>query len=664
MLSFGQHLRDNIYCTFYYWIQLTFLLTSKFYFMKAKQLLAMAALFSAATVMAEAVVPSFEVQQDGSFIYEMGERGTIAYADYNNDGYMDCLMFRNGADPMLWKNNGDKTFTNVIEEQEDLLYAKVFGAAAMWYDYDNDGNLDLIVTGCMTQGDASTAVLYTYHNNGAEENYYLEEIFELEEDVFFSYARESEDHSQIIMFPADFNNDGYTDVLFCGGYSVGQESSRIATIWVNDKNGSFTKNNNPEFLLTNGGGCFVADLNNDGLMDISTTGWDAEVGDSNTATVYINKGDLTFEAIRGFGHGSNSGIMFPIDYDNNGVMDLIETGRNCNLDSWGGRALLYVNDGTGKNWTEYDETTTNLVGRESKLGFADINNDGYTDYASSGWAGPIGIYLGNGDKTFVDATEALPARAWCRGGDLTLVDVNNDGLMELHVYGYRDGGQNEGPTLEDGSENPEWPFVDEPTWPNYLSFVTGVAANQAPAAPTNVVATQNGNDVVLTWTAPADDTTPSAALRYNVYAKNIATGAVYCMTPADLATGFLKVNRVQALLNTTTYTFKGLNAEEYEFGVQAVDNGVRGGLFATANGDNAVESVKSETVAAYALNGVINIMNGGVEAAAYTVYAVNGAQVAAGTVAAAAQVEVALNAGIYVVEVVAADGVAVVKVVL
>jgi hypothetical protein len=236
--------------------------------------------------------------------------------------------------------------------------------------------------------------------------------------------------------------------------------------------------------------------------------------------------------------------------------------------------------------------------------------------------------------------------------------------MELHVYGYRDGGQNEGPTLEDGSENPEWPFVDEPTWPNYLSFVTGVAANQAPAVPTGFTATQNGNDVVLTWTAPADDTTPSAALRYNVYAKNIATGAVFCLTPADLATGFLKVNRVQALLNTTTYTFKGLNANEYEFGVQAVDNGVRGGLFATANGDGAVESVKSETVAAYALNGVINIMNGGVEAAAYTVYAVNGAQVAAGTVAAAAQVEVALNAGIYVVEVVAADGVAVVKVVL
>ena len=632
--------------------------------MKAKQLLVMAALFSAASVMAEATVPSFEVQQDGSFIYEMGERGHVAYADWNNDGYMDALMFRNGADPMLWKNNGDKTFTNVIEDQFDLQFAAVCGAAAMWYDYNNDGNLDLIVTGCMSQGDASTAILYAYRNEGPDADYNLAEDFELEEDVFPTYARESEDHSQIVFFPADFNNDGWTDILFCGGIAPTEETQRYMAIWVNDGNGSFTKNENSEFFATNGGGCFAADLNNDGLMDICTTGWDAEVGDTGTTTVYLNKGDMSFEAIRGFGRGSNSGIVFPIDYNNDGVMELIETGRNCNYDSWAGRALLYTQDGTGKNWTMVEEDVTGLVGRESKLSFADINNDGYTDYASSGWAGPIGIYLSNGDQTFVDATSALPDRAWCRGGDLNLVDVNNDGLMELHAYGYRDGGQNEGPTLEDGSENPEWPFVDQPTWPNYLSSVTGVAANQAPAAPTNVTATQNGNDVVLAWTAPADDTTPSAALRYNVYAKNKATGAVYCMTPADLATGFVKVNRVQALLNTTTYTFKGMNAEDYEFGVQAVDNGARGGLFAAANAGGAVESVKSETVAAYALNGVINVMNGGVEAAAYTVYAVNGAQVAAGTVAAATQVEVALNAGIYVVEVVAADGVAVVKVVL
>ena len=281
-----------------------------------------------------------------------------------------------------------------------------------------------------------------------------------------------------------------------------------------------------------------------------------------------------------------------------------------------------------------------------------------TDYASSGWAGPIGIYLSNGDMTFEDATDALPSRAWCRGGDLNLVDINNDGLMELHVYGYRDGGNNEGP------EHENWPFVESPTWPNYITFIKGVAANQAPGAPTNVAAEQDGENVVLSWTAPTDDTTPAAALRYNVYAKNNATGAVFCLTPADLATGFLRVNRTQALLNTTTYTFKGMKADDYEFGVQAVDNGARGGLFTKAGAEGAVESVKNANVAVYALNGVINVVNGDATAAEYAVYATNGALVAAGNVAGANQVEVALAGGIYVVKVTGTNGVAVAKVVL
>ena len=641
--------------------------------MKAKQLLVMAAVCSAATVMADVVVPGFEVQQDGPFNYEMGERGVLAYGDYNNDGYLDCLMMRNSSAPVLWKNNGDKTFTNVMEEQEDLAWANVFGAAALWLDYNNDGNLDLIISGCMSQNDLGTAILYAYTNEGAEGDYFLTENFELEEDVFVSYARSSDDGTgNQIFYAADFNNDGYNDVLFCSGQAAGVDSPRTPILYVNDKNGSFVQNENPEFQPANGAGTTVADFNNDGMMDFANTGWHDETGDANTTTVFINKGDLTFDVVTGFGRGSHQGSLVALDYNNDGVMDLFEIGRNCKLDGWSGRALLYTNDGTGKNWTMIEEDVNYMVGRAGNVAFGDINNDGCTDLFTSGWPGPVGLFLGDGTATYTDGTEAFPAVAYCRGGDVVFVDINNDGVMELHAYGYRDGG-NEGPTIQEKDDkgevineypNPDWPFVANPTWPNYITYVTGVAANQAPAVPTGFTATQNGSDVVLAWTAPADDTTPSAALRYNVYAKNKATGAVFCLTPADLATGFVRVNRTATLLNTTTYTFKGMNVNEYDFGVQAVDNGFRGGLFASTNADNSVESVKSASVAAYALNGVINIMNGGVEAAAYNVYAVNGAQVAAGTVAAAAQVEVALNAGIYVVEVVAADGVAVVKVVL
>lgn len=628
--------------------------------MKAKHLLTIAVSFFAATVMAQATVPTFTVEQDGSFILEMGERGHVAYADWNNDGYMDCLMYRNGAQPMLWKNNGDNTFTNVIGEQEELAHASLFAASVMWLDYDNDACLDLIVTGWATENTPSTATVFVFHNEGPEKNYFLAENFELEEDVFYPYARDNEEHNQTIMFPADFNNDGYTDILFCGGRTVKDGvSERQVTIWVNDQNGSFKANENPEFYLTNSGACYAADFNNDGLMDICTTGWDDQVGDTKTTTVYLNMGDLTFEAIRGFGYGSTQGIVFPIDYNNDGMLDLLETGRNCNFDNWGGRAMLYVNDGSGKNWRMVDETDTWLEGRESKLSFADINNDGNTDFASSGWPGPVGVYLSNGDLSFEDVTEALPNRTYCRMGDLNFVDINNDGLMELHLYGYRDGGNDEGPDHEN------WPNVESPTWPNYITYIGGVEPNQAPGAPIDVIAEQDEDDVVLYWESPTDDdTTPLAALRYNVYAKNLATGAVFCLTPANIENGFIRVNRVQALLNSTTYTFKGMKLEEYEFGVQAVDNGARGGMFAKAVDASTVEKVKDAHVAVYALNGVINIMNGDEAPAQYTVYAAHGAQVAAGSVAGARQAEVALAGGVYVVKVTGANGVVVAKVVL
>ena len=628
--------------------------------MKAKHLLTIAVSFFAATVMAQATIPTFTVEQDGSFILEMGERGHVAYADWNNDGYMDCLMYRNGAQPMLWKNNGDNTFTNVIGEQEELAHASLFAASVMWLDYDNDACLDLIVTGWATESTPSTATVFVFHNEGPEKNYFLAENFELEEDVFYPYARDNEEHNQTIMFPADFNNDGYTDILFCGGRTVKDGvSERQVTIWVNDQNGSFKANENPEFYLTNSGACYAADFNNDGLMDICTTGWDDQVGDTKTTTVYLNMGDLTFEAIRGFGYGSTQGIVFPIDYNNDGMLDLLETGRNCNFDNWGGRAMLYVNDGSGKNWRMVDETDTWLEGRESKLSFADINNDGNTDFATSGWPGPVGVYLSNGDLSFEDVTEALPNRTYCRMGDLNFVDINNDGLMELHLYGYRDGGNNEGPDHEN------WPNVESPTWPNYITYIGGVEPNQAPGAPIDVIAEQDEDDVVLYWESPTDDdTTPLAALRYNVYAKNLATGAVFCLTPANIENGFIRVNRVQALLNSTTYTFKGMKLEEYEFGVQAVDNGARGGMFAKAVDASTVETVKDAHVAVYALNGVINIMNGDEAPAQYTVYAAHGAQVAAGSVAGARQAEVALAGGVYVVKVTGANGVVVAKVVL
>src|SRR5579862_9384521 len=91
----------------------------------------------------------------------------VAIFDYNNDGLMD-LCFVNGArlpdmdksDPRYWnrlyRNNGDGTFTEVTEKAG--VRGAGFGMGAAAADYDNDGWVDLYITGVNRN--------QLFHNNG------------------------------------------------------------------------------------------------------------------------------------------------------------------------------------------------------------------------------------------------------------------------------------------------------------------------------------------------------------------------------------------------------------------------------------------------------------------------------------------------------------------
>src|SRR5579871_2174344 len=76
---------------------------------------------------------------------KLGYSFGVAIGDYDNDGYEDIFIANAGANT-LYHNNGDGTFTDVtasagLRKPENLL--SVGGA---WFDYDNDGRLDLLVT--------------------------------------------------------------------------------------------------------------------------------------------------------------------------------------------------------------------------------------------------------------------------------------------------------------------------------------------------------------------------------------------------------------------------------------------------------------------------------------------------------------------------------------
>jgi hypothetical protein len=86
----------------------------------------------------------------------------VAWADYDNDGFLDLFLPRANSDQsvpsFLFHNNGDGTFTQV--EQSPFTTDTGFAISCSWADFDNDGWLDLFVA------ERNGGQNRLYHNNG------------------------------------------------------------------------------------------------------------------------------------------------------------------------------------------------------------------------------------------------------------------------------------------------------------------------------------------------------------------------------------------------------------------------------------------------------------------------------------------------------------------
>ena len=98
---------------------------------------------------------SFHRVSGGSLTNLTGYFGECAWVDYDNDGFLDLFVTDTGptdtgAKNVLWHNSGDGTFTRILTGP--LVTDLSFWTGAAWADYDNDGFMDVLVVNSSNGG--------------------------------------------------------------------------------------------------------------------------------------------------------------------------------------------------------------------------------------------------------------------------------------------------------------------------------------------------------------------------------------------------------------------------------------------------------------------------------------------------------------------------------
>jgi|AntRauTorckE6833_2_1112554.scaffolds.fasta_scaffold03552_5 hypothetical protein len=295
-------------------------------------------------------------------------------------------------------------FTDIEADLTHVMYA-----GGSWLDKDDDGDLDLIITGAIVPDDKPRGTSRFYVNVNRNKR--------------FSYKKTGVvDLSHGAADAADYDNDGDMDIIVTGHSRAG---SPVTYLYRNDRNNGFKKVNTSIPNLYNGDIKF-ADYNRDGNPDVAICGRNSD-GELQTL-VFSGDGKGNFSSAQLPAPGIEEGEMAWGDYNNDGYIDLFITGKNSE-----GKAFSGLYEFTGD---VFQKTGIAFPSRKySAAAWGDYDNDGNLDIALSGENdnGSVTLRIMRNTRSgFISVNIALPGT---RTGSVDWGDYDHDGDIDLLITG-------------------------------------------------------------------------------------------------------------------------------------------------------------------------------------------------------------------------------------
>jgi len=369
----------------------------------------------------------------------------VSMVDINADGYLDIYVCNSGdvkgdnKQNEFFINNGDLTFTERASELG--LDDKGFSTHASFFDYDNDGDLDVYLLNNSYQAIGSFNL--TKNERPKRDVLGGDKLFENKDGLFIDVSEKAGIYGSVIGFGlgvtvCDMNNDGWQDIY------VSNDFFERDYLYINNQDGTFKECLTSSINSISGAsmGADAADINNDGYNDIFITEMlPSEYDRLKTVTTFEDWNKYQYNVKNDYYHQFTRNML----QLNNSDLTFTEVGRFSGVEasdwSWGalffdmdndGLKDLFIANGIYQDLTNQDylKYISNQEVIESIIKDNQVNYKKLIDIIPSNKV-KNHSYINTGDLKFKRTENGLDTEGFSNGS--AYGDLDNDGDLDVVV---------------------------------------------------------------------------------------------------------------------------------------------------------------------------------------------------------------------------------------